>query len=192
MDSFLEVFALVFLAEFGDKSQLIAMTLAARHRASTVVLGAVAAFALLNLMAVLVGGALAQWLPQWVIALVVGLLFLWFGWQAITAAEEDEDAPDVHVGARLLISVFLLIFMAELGDKTQLAVAAMGGINPAVPTWAGATVALFLTTLLGVVFGAVVLKRLPMHWLHRGSGVLFMVFAVIALYSAYQWFSTTP
>lgn len=189
MDSFLEVFALVFLAEFGDKSQLIAMTLAARHRASTVVLGAVAAFALLNLIAVLVGGALAQWLPQWLIALVVGVLFLWFGWQAITATEEDEDAPDVKVGARLLVSVFLLIFMAELGDKTQLAVAAMGGINPPVPTWGGATMALLLTTVLGVVFGAVVLKRLPMHWVHRGSGVLFILFSAVAFYSAFQWFN---
>ena len=60
-------YLLIALAEFGDKSQLVCMTLAARHRGMPVVVGAVAAFAVLNLLAVLFGAAVAAWLPAWAV-----------------------------------------------------------------------------------------------------------------------------
>jgi putative Ca2+/H+ antiporter (TMEM165/GDT1 family) len=68
-------FLLIALAEFGDKSQLVCMSLAARHRGLPVALGAVAAFALLNLLAVLFGAAVAAWLPEWVVTITVAVLF---------------------------------------------------------------------------------------------------------------------
>jgi putative Ca2+/H+ antiporter (TMEM165/GDT1 family) len=72
-------FSLIGLAEMGDKSQLVCMTLAAQYRAWPVLSGAVAAFSVLNLMAVLFGTAIAHWLPENIVVIIVGLLFLFFG-----------------------------------------------------------------------------------------------------------------
>ena len=72
-------FALIVAAEMGDKSQLVCMVLASKHRAMPVLLGAIGAFALLNTLAVVFGVAIASWLPDTVVALTVGLLFAAFG-----------------------------------------------------------------------------------------------------------------
>jgi putative Ca2+/H+ antiporter (TMEM165/GDT1 family) len=73
------IFTLIGLAEMGDKSQLVCIVLAVRYRATPVLMGAIAAFALLNLAAVVIGAAVANWLPEHVITVVVGVLFLLFG-----------------------------------------------------------------------------------------------------------------
>ncbi|MFO1371196.1 MAG: TMEM165/GDT1 family protein [Candidatus Competibacteraceae bacterium] len=171
---------LVTLAELGDKTQLVCMTLAARHPAPPVLLGAVLAFAVLNLLAVAFGGAVAAWLPEWVTAAVVALLFAAFGLHALWNA--DAEAIDVHErdGRSLLLSTFVLIFLAELGDKTQLAVAGLAGTHAVAPVWVGGTLALTLTSALGVLAGQTLLRRLPLHLLHRLSGGLFLVLAVLA------------
>ncbi len=185
---FFETFFLVFLAEFGDKSQLVAMTLAARYRPLPVVIGAVVAFSVLNLLGVLFGAAVAQWVPSWIVAVVVAVLFFIFAFQALRFNEDTEDEGSIKVGKQLLLSVFILIFMAEFGDKTQLAVAAMGSINGFWPVWGGATLALALTTVLGVLVGHKLFQKMPVSWIHRGSGVLFLLFGCVALYeSIYQF-----
>ena len=76
-------YLLIVLAEFGDKSQLVCMTLAARHRGLPVVIGAIAAFAILNLLAVLFGAAVAAWLPEWLVITAVAVLFALFGLSAL-------------------------------------------------------------------------------------------------------------
>lgn len=169
---------LVLGAEFGDKSQLVCMALAARYRAMPVVVGALLAFAVLNLLAVTAGAAVAAWLPQWLILVVVTALFLVFGLLAFNESDEDGggDAP-VQAGRYLIASVAGLIFMAELGDKTQLAMVGLAGVNDAAAVWLGGTLALLITTVSGVWAGRVLLQRLPMAMIHKAGGVLFLVFA---------------
>lgn len=173
-------FFLVLIAEFGDKSQLVCMTLAARYRALPVLIGAVVAFCVLNLLGVTVGVAAAKWLPQWSVLAAVAVLFTLFGIQALRENGDDEDDGATKVGKHLLFSVFLLIFLAEFGDKTQLAVAGLAGIESPLAVWIGGTLALVTTTLLGVVAGQTLLKRMPLHWIHRASGVVFLIFAMVA------------
>jgi putative Ca2+/H+ antiporter (TMEM165/GDT1 family) len=179
-------FLLIAAAEIGDKSQLVCMTLAARYRAGPVLLGAVLAFAVLNLAAVVFGAMVAAWLPeQWVAAGVAGL-FAVFGLHALLAGGEEETEniqaePSHHA---LWLTTFLLIVLAEFGDKTQLAVAGFSSTAPAVPVWLGSTLALVFTSALGVWAGRTVLQRLPMHWLHRFSGVVFLALAAVAAYRA--------
>jgi putative Ca2+/H+ antiporter (TMEM165/GDT1 family) len=175
-------FLLIALAEFGDKSQLVCMTLAARHRGLPVVLGAIAAFAILNLLAVLFGATLAAWLPEWVITSAVAMLFAWFGISALRF-EEDDDAEDIpeKPGRNIFATTFLMIFLAEFGDKTQIAVAGLGGTANATATWIGATLALACTSILGVVAGRRWLNRLPLQWIHRVSGVFFLLLALLAV-----------
>ena len=175
-------FLLIALAEFGDKSQLVCMTLAARHRGLPVVLGAVAAFAILNLLAVLFGAAVAAWLPEWVVTSAVALLFAAFGISALRYRDEEEDEEiEEKAGHGVFATTFLLIFLAEFGDKTQIAVAGLGSTTEATAVWTGATLALATTSILGVFAGRKFLHRLPLLWIHRISGVFFIALALYAI-----------
>ncbi|EGV17050.1 TMEM165/GDT1 family protein [Thiocapsa marina] len=175
-------FGVIFLAELGDKSQLVCMTLAARHRRWPVLIGAVAAFVVLNSLAVVFGVGLAQWIPERALAGVVAILFAVFGVLALRAEEADEDAPErswSHNG--IVMATFSMIFLAEMGDKTQLAVAGLAVTLPPVAVWTGATLALALTSALGVWVGCRLLQVMPLHRLHQLSGVVFLILAGIAL-----------
>lgn len=175
-------FLLIGLAEFGDKSQLVCMTLAAKHRGSPVLFGAVAAFAVLNLLAVLFGAALAAWLPEWVLTSCVALLFAVFGINALRYEEEEEEENIAEKpGHSVFATTFLLIFLAEFGDKTQIAVAGMGSTHDASAVWAGASLALSCTSALGIFAGRNLLSRLPLRWIHRVSGIFFLLLAAFAL-----------
>ncbi len=174
-------FLLVALAEIGDKSQLVCMTVAARHRGTPVVLGAVAAFALLNLLAVLFGAAVAAWLPEWLVTLAVAALFAVFGIAALRhEAGDDDETVEEKPGHGIFATTFLMIFLAEFGDKTQIAVAGMGSTADATATWSGATLALATTSLLAVLAGRRWLNRLPLGWIHRVSGGFFLLLAALA------------
>jgi putative Ca2+/H+ antiporter (TMEM165/GDT1 family) len=111
----LSSFTLLFLAEMGDKSQLIAMTLAHSYRLLPVIAGVLAAFLVLNLLAVLAGEALFRYVPQQAVLLTAGLLFLFFAyrsWRDSTAEEEEDTEPGSGKGA--LVSSVVLIFVADL------------------------------------------------------------------------------
>lgn len=177
----LSAFTLIALAEIGDKSQLVCMTLAARYRHWPVLLGAVLAFLLLNLLAVLFGAGVAAWVPERVMAGVVAVLFGAFGIQALRSGEvEDEGCLEQRPGHGIFITTLLLILVAEFGDKTQIAVAGLASSLAPLPVWIGATAALVMVSALGVWAGRTLLQRLPLHWLHRAGGVVFLLFGLLA------------
>ncbi len=175
-------FLLIALAEIGDKSQLVCMTLAARHRPAPVILGAISAFAILNLLAVLFGAAVAAWLPEWLVILAVAILFGAFGISSLRYQEEDEDeAIEEKPGHNVFVTTFLLIFLAEFGDKTQIAVAGLSSTVAASAVWSGATLALAGTSILGVIAGRKLMQKLPLLWIHRISGGFFLLLAILAI-----------
>ncbi|MBF0447490.1 MAG: TMEM165/GDT1 family protein [Magnetococcales bacterium] len=172
----------IFLAELGDKSQLVCMTLAARHRPTPVFLGTLLAFVFLNILAVVFGSALSTWIPHHVMILIVAGLFGLFGIQALRSVEEEEEEDvEVKSGHSIFTSAFLLIFVAEFGDKTQIAVAGMASAAPPAAIWVGATLALALSSALGIVVGQRFLKRIPVALLHKVTGIFFLVLAALAL-----------
>lgn len=175
-------FVLLFLAEMGDKSQLLAMTLAHRYRPLPVIAGVMLAFLLLNLLAVLLGDVLFQFIPQRMLLLAAGLLFLFFAWRFWLEAGEDEELVRRSGGRDVFLSSFALIFVAELGDKTQLAmVALVAGTGEPWSVFVGGTAALWTVSLLGVAVGSTLLRRMPKAWMHRIAALLFLLFAVLAL-----------
>ncbi len=179
-------FALIFAAEFGDKSQLVCMTLAFKHRAMPVFLGAITAFIFLNGLAVVFGATIASWIPGYVIAAIVMLLFAGFGLNALLAKdEEDEDNPAPMKIHNLFFATFVLITFAEFGDKTQLAVVALSSTALPMAVWVGSTAALATTSAIGVFAGRKILQKISFELLHRISGVIFIVLAAYAGYSAY-------
>jgi putative Ca2+/H+ antiporter (TMEM165/GDT1 family) len=181
-------FALIAAAEIGDKSQLVCMTLASRHRALPILLGAVFAFAFLNTLAVVFGVAIANWLPPYIVAASVAILFAAFGIHALRVEEEAEDDEAVveKSGHSIFFTTFLLITIAEFGDKTQLAVVALSSTALPAAVWLGSTAALATTSALGVLAGRTVLQRIPLTLLHRISGAIFLVLAGLAGFNAYQ------
>ena len=178
-------FSLIGLAEIGDKSQLVCVALAVRYRAMPVLMGAIAAFSLLNLAAVLVGAAVANWLPEQVITAAVGVAFLLFGLHAFSNsdAEQEDEVVENKSNHSIFFSTFLLITLAEFGDKTQIAVAGLASTADVTAVWLGATLALAATSGFGVLAGRTILQRVPVNLLHRISGTLFILFGMAALLS---------
>ena len=174
-----QVWMLVALAELGDKSQLLCMSLATRWPGRSVFLGAALAFALLNVLAVGVGATLGDLVnPAWASGaaglLMVGLAvsMLW------SDSDDDEDEDSTALPADSSLSPLLrtagLIALAELGDKTQLEVAALATVWPTLSVWTGATLALVTTTALGVWLGVLARDRLPTRRLQQAGAVLLL------------------
>jgi putative Ca2+/H+ antiporter (TMEM165/GDT1 family) len=116
----------------------------------------------------------------------VAALFAGFGIHALYA-KADEDSQEVSAKSNhsIFFSTLLLITVAEFGDKTQLAVVALGSTADPIEIWLGATAALTFTSALGILAGKTILQRLPLQLLHRISGSIFLVLAIIAGYKAY-------
>lgn len=179
-------YALIAAAEIGDKSQLVCMTLASRHRALPVMLGAIAAFAFLNTLAVVFGVAIANWLPEYIVAATVAVLFAAFGVHSLRV-EENDDNEEVKekTGHGIFLTTFLLITVAEFGDKTQLAVVALSSTALPIAVWLGSTAALASISALGILAGRTILQKVPLVLLHKISGSIFLILSAFAAYQAY-------
>jgi putative Ca2+/H+ antiporter (TMEM165/GDT1 family) len=185
-------FVLIAAAEIGDKSQLVCMTLASRHRPAPVMLGALSAFALLNTLAVVFGVAIANWLPPYVVGAIVAILFALFGVHALRAKDDaDDEQVEEKSGQGIFFTTFILLTVAEFGDKTQLAVVALSSTQVPAAVWLGATAALAATSALGIVAGRTLLQRIPIALLHRISGAFFLILALVAAWQAYAAYRGT-
>jgi putative Ca2+/H+ antiporter (TMEM165/GDT1 family) len=186
-------FALLFLAEMGDKTQLMAMTLAHRYRALPVIFGTFAAFALLNLLAVLVGEGLARIVPRNAVLIVAGLLFLLFAWRSWRDRGEEATEATTIDHRRAWLTSFCLIFVAELGDKTQLALVALAAKTGALwSVFIGGTLALWTVSLLGILVGNTLLRRIEPRRVHAAAALLFVLFGLLALWQGFSGILTTP
>jgi putative Ca2+/H+ antiporter (TMEM165/GDT1 family) len=183
----LTAFWVVFLAELGDKTQLTAMALATKYPWRKVFLGIALAFALLNLLAVLVGKILFALLPLFWIKLVSGGLFLLFGVLTLRGAggeEHGENRP--HSARGPFATSFVMILLAELGDKTQLVTMSLAAQYSQLAVFIGSTLALWLVSLLGIFVGRELMRRIPLRLIHRGAGIMFLVFGAATLYAAFR------
>ena len=174
----------VFVAELGDKSQLIALTFAARSRRALATLGGIAvACALLQAIAVGVGAAVSGALPDRTIEIVGGIAFLAFALWALRGGGDDDDVDVVvpRSAARIAVAAGSAFFLAELGDKTQLATLTLASTNGALGTWIGATAGEIAADALAIVVGAKVGSRVPERALQLASAAAFAVFGVLLL-----------
>ena len=117
---FMKVLFTQFIAEMGDKTQLMLVAMTSRFKLKDILLGTGVAILVLNGLAVLAGGIISTVVPTWLIRLIAGAAFLFF---AVTTLKGDDDEEE-NVKDRKIrfapLSVFCTFFVAELGDKTQL------------------------------------------------------------------------
>lgn len=176
---FLRTFGVILLAEMGDKSQLLLAALAVDCRRRDLLVGALGAIALLCGLAVSVGSTIGDLLPLTAISLIAGLAFLFF---AGSGLHEDGDLSTKR-GRGGALSVFGTYFLAELGDKTQLATLTFAAGSPS-ERWAvffGASAALALSGFLGAAVGIFFGKRSPHGRLRAVSFVLFTACGAVKL-----------
>jgi len=177
-------FAVVFLAELGDKTQLVALTLAGRYPAARVLLALGAAIAVLQTLSVTAGALISEAVPERAIAVGAGLLFLGFAWWTWRAAAEDEDFEIAPSGRAGLVGVAGAFFLAELGDKTMLTTAGLAADRGAVPVWIGSFVAMLAATALAVLAGRNLTRRIRPATLRRLGAGAFLVVGVLTLATA--------
>jgi Ca2+/H+ antiporter, TMEM165/GDT1 family len=181
VESLFAALGLVFIAELGDKTQLVALGFGARYRLAPVLAGVVAAYAVTNLLSVVIGGLLGAALPTRAIGLGGGVLFLGFAvWTLVSGDEDDEESP--ATGDRsVFLTVAAAMFVAELGDKTMLATATLAAQGDPVLVWIGATIGIILSGSLGVLLGRAFGARLPERATRIGSAVLFALFGLVLI-----------
>jgi putative Ca2+/H+ antiporter (TMEM165/GDT1 family) len=183
MDALLLSFGVVFVAELGDKSQLMALAFAARYKAIHVLIGITAASTVLFGVSVVIGRLVAVSLPTRAINIVAGLAFLAFAAWTIRGVWTDDDAEDrEQPPSRFpIISVGLAIFLAELGDKTMLATVTLATTEEWLGTWVGSTLGMVAADAIAIVVGKHLGTRLPERAIKIGAALLFVVFGVLLL-----------
>lgn len=184
-------FGAIFIAEFGDKSQLLILAFATRYAWRPVVLGLVLAAALIQGISVVIGAAVGAALPQTAVAIVSGLAFLAVAaWTLRGEAEDDEaEAESAAVGPRLagfalVMTVAATFVVGELGDKTMLATFALAASQGALPTWIGSASGEIAANLVAVAIGRQVGHRLSPRAVRIGSAALFALAGILVLASA--------
>ena len=172
----------VFVAELGDKSQLIAMTYALRHRWWVVLSGVALAAFLVHGLSVTIGHFLGLTLPERPIAFAAATAFfgfaLWTWWER----SDDGSAPPAPEHRFVLLAVVSSYLLAELGDKTMLATVALASDHNWAGVWLGATLAMVLADGLAIAVGALMHRRLPERLVHRMASVLFLLFGLWLLF----------
>ena len=186
MNALVTSFGLIFLAEMADKSQLLTLCLACRYPAHKVLLGVTLAVGLLNLLAVGVGGAVSELLPADIVRPAAGALFIGFGiWTLLSPDPPDEETCTTGFRRSAVLAVGLAFFVAEFGDKTQLAALSLAAqFDQLLPVWTGATLAMVGANALAIGGGSLLGTRVSASALRRFSGILFIVFGALTLASA--------
>ncbi len=176
-------FGVVAVAELGDKTQLLALGFGARHRLRTVAVGLAIGYGVAGALAAIVGGLLGATLPERPIAVGAGVLFLVFGALTLLRPDTGERERVVRTGA-VVLSIAATIALAEMGDKTQLATAALAARWNPVAVWVGATLGAVAAGMVGAVAGRRLGARLDERTLRVASAITFAVFGLALLATA--------
>jgi putative Ca2+/H+ antiporter (TMEM165/GDT1 family) len=179
--AFLVSFGIIFVAELGDKSQLMALAFAARYRALPILIGISLATAVVHAFSVAVGAAVGVALPTNAIAVVAGLAFFVFAaWTLRGDTLGDEESARADRSARsAVLAASVAFFLAELGDKTMLATITLATKEGLIGTWAGSTVGMVAADGLAILVGQQLGARLPERAIRIGASITFVVFGIV-------------
>jgi putative Ca2+/H+ antiporter (TMEM165/GDT1 family) len=179
---FMISFFMITMAELGDKTQLLALGFATKYPVIKV-LGAVSlATSILMALAVLLGGAINRIIPEYYLQLFIGIIFIFFGVWTIFGKEKVED--NAKAGRNPFWIVFSAFFLAELGDKTQLATFALTAeYGKPFQVWFGATLGMIGVNAVAVLFGSWIKRYLTDEHIKWIGAAVFIIFGIWTLVS---------
>ncbi len=179
---FFYAIAAIFLAELGDKTMLATICLSAQYRRPMLVLlAAMLALTASTVIAVIIGMFLASTLPLDLIMYIAGALFIIMGLYTLATSGRNEAVGEVSSGT--FWSMFSLVFIAELGDKTQIAAFALSAQSTApLLVFIGAIIGFFFVTLLGAIIGDRIAERAPIVWIKRVTGIFFILIGILSIF----------
>jgi putative Ca2+/H+ antiporter (TMEM165/GDT1 family) len=182
------VYPVIFIGELPDKTMFASLVLASRGRPAAVWLGAAGAFLVHVVIATTVGVALFRLLPDRVVSALVAAMFLVGAVYAYREGDKDESELVAHEAAthrRVITTAFVVIFVAEWGDLTQILTANLAAhYHSAVSVGVGAVAALWTVALLAVLGGQGLLRVVPLKVVRRVTAVVLVVLAGVAAWSA--------
>lgn len=183
MDSVLLSFGAIFIAELGDKSQLMALTFASRYRFWTVIAAITAATAVVHLASVGVGSAIGLALPIHAINVAAGIAFVGFGIWTLRghSLSEGEAARRQRSARSAFAAVAIAFFLAELGDKTMLATVTLATTEGWLATWIGSTAGMVAADALAIGIGTLLGRHLPERAVRISAAVLFFAFGLVLM-----------
>ena len=189
MDAFLLSFGVVFLAELGDKSQLMALAFASRYRAVTVLIAVTLATLLVHAGSVLLGATFAVFLPTSLIQVVAGLAFFVFAAWTIRGDElsDDDEGRARRTGRWAVLTIGTAFFLAELGDKTMLATITLATTEEPWGTWLGSTAGMVAADAIAIALGAFLGTRLPERAIKVVASLAFVVFGALLIAEGLGW-----
>jgi Ca2+/H+ antiporter, TMEM165/GDT1 family len=185
-DALLISFGVIFVAELGDKSQLMALAFATRYQALPVLAGITGATALVHLISVVVGALLGAALPARPVNLLAGLAFLGFAaWtlRGDSLSQGEADRARRSTGSAVL-AASIAFFLAELGDKTMLATITLATREGLLGTWIGSTLGMVAADAIAILVGQQLGRRLPERAVRIGAATSFVLFGALLLAEA--------
>ncbi len=188
MEAFLTSTAVVALAEIGDKTQLLAIVLAARFKRPLPIVAGIFVATLANhFLAALVGEQAASFLDGLWFRYAVAISFILMAlWTLVPDKLDDEEAKPARFGA--FLTTLVAFFLVEMGDKTQLATIALGARFQAVlSVMAGTTVGMMIANVPAVFFGHELIRRVPLNVVRYIAAALFMAIGLWLLAQTAGW-----
>jgi len=176
-------FAVIFVAELGDKSQLMALAFATRYRPLPILVGITIATAVVHAFSVVIGAVLGAAMPTDAINVVAGVAFLGFAVWTLRGDHLDEDEA-ARAERRTRSAVWAAagaFFLAELGDKTMLATITLATREGLFGTWLGSTLGMVAADALAIGAGALLGRRLPERAVRIGAALSFVAFGVLLI-----------
>jgi len=184
MQAFWLSFAMIFLAELGDKSQLLALALATCYSPRTVLWGIFWSTLAVHVFSAGIGWLVGDLLPTDLITFAAGVSFVIFGFWTLRgdSLDDDDEAGECKTGVNPFWLVFSTFFMAELGDKTMLSTISLATTNPFIPVWIGSTLGMVVSDGLAVMVGRMMGRNLPEKAVTTGAAIVFFLFGVYWMY----------
>ena len=178
---FIRAFSLIFIAELGDKSQIIAMTLSTKYKIKKVIIGLSIGIFVNHTLAVLIGASLNRLIDFSLISLVAGILFIIFGLWSLNIELDDESTKPFKLNP--IISIAIIFFVSELGDKTQLTAITLASeaTYPLIVLF-GTVMGMIFTGLMGIYLGIKMGKKIPITWIKLISSTVFIIIGYIKLF----------
>ena len=182
LEALIQSFLLVSVGEMGDKTQLLALVLAARYRKPWAVMAGILVATMVNHgLSAWAGGLLSALLSPSALRWLLACAFFAFAAWVLVPDKDEGFAERGHWGA--FVSTTVAFFLAEMGDKTQLATVALGAMFSNL--WLvtiGTTLGMLVTNSIAVFCGHKLLDRIPMKWIRILACLLFLVSGLVVIF----------